>query len=122
MRSLARIVVGLGLLYYLGILVVVVGLSRDRPLTSELVFAGVAVVLLAVMSIGLRRAAGLGMRRLALVADALWLLFGSVTLLGGWPPTDVLPFLVLSVLPTALVVYVLRGAMVRGSLEPSDPT
>ena len=42
MRILARVVVGLALLYHLGILVVVVGLSRDRPSTREFVFPGVA--------------------------------------------------------------------------------
>ena len=104
-------VIGLELLYYLAMLVVVVGLSRDRPLTGEFVFAGVAVVLLAVMSVGLRRAAALRTQRIALVAGALWFLHRVVTLLGTWPPTDVLPFLVLFVLPTALVGFVLRGSM-----------
>lgn len=111
MRMLARVVVGLGLLYYLGILVVVVGLSRDRPLTRELAFAGVAVVLLTVMSVGLRRAAALRTQRIALGAGALWFLYGGVTLFGTWPPTEVLPFLVLFALPTTLVVLALRGAM-----------
>ena len=115
MRIVARLVVGLGLLYYLGIFVVVVGLSRDHVLTREFVFSGMAIVLLGVMSVGLRRAASLRMQRIALVASALWLLYGSVTLLGTWPPEDVLPFVVLFVLPTALVGYVLRGGIGKAS-------
>jgi hypothetical protein len=114
MRIVARIVVGLGLLYYLGIFFVVVGLSRELPLTREFVFAGVAIVLLGVMSVGLRRAASQRTQRIALVASALWFLYGSVTLLGTWPPEDVLPFVVLFVLPTALVGYVLLGGIGRG--------
>ena len=114
MRIVARLVVGLGLLYYLGIFVVVVGLSRDHMLTREFVFAGVAIVLLGVMSVGLRRAASLRMQRISLVASALWFLHGSVTLLGTWPPEDVLTFIVLFVLPAALAGYVLRGVIGRG--------
>ena len=121
-RILARVVVGLGLLYHLGVVVVVVGLSRDRTLTDEFTFASVAIVLFSLISIGLRRAAGLRMKRIAPIAAALWFLYGCATLLGTWPPEDVLPFLVLFVLPTALVVYVLRGAMARDSLKPSDAT
>ena len=82
MRIVARLVVGLGLLYYLGIFVVVVGLSRDHMLTREFVFSGMAIVLLGVMSVGLRRAASLRTQRFALVAGALWFLSGSVTLFG----------------------------------------
>ena len=117
MRIVARLVVGLGLLYYLGIFVVVVGLSRDHmlTLTREFVFAGVAIVLLGAMSVGLRRAASLRMQRIALVASALWFLHGSVTLLGAWPPEDVLTFIAVFVLPTSLVGYVLRGVIGRGS-------
>ena len=122
MRILARVVVGPGLLYYLGIFVVVVGLGRDHPLTDEFTFAAVAIVLFSLISIGLRRAAGLRMQRIALIAAALWFLYSCATLLSTWPPEDVLPFLVLFVLPTALVVYVLRGAMARDSLKPSDAT
>lgn len=122
LRLFARVVVGLGLLYYLVVFTVVVGLSRDSPLSREFTFAAVAVVLLSVMSVGLRRAAGLTMQRVALVAAALWFLYGGVTLLGSWPPEDVLPFLVLFVLPTALIGYVLRGAMTREAPKPSDAT
>ena len=114
MRILARVVVGLGLLYYLVIFVVIVGLSRDRTLTDEFTFAAVAIVLFSLMSIGLRRAAGLRMQQIAFVAAALWLLFGSVPLLGTWSPEDVLPFLVLFVLPAALAGYVLRGRLLWG--------
>ena len=112
-RLFARVVVGLGLLYYLVVFVVVVGLSRNHAVTREFAFASAACVLLAVMSVGLRRAASLRLQRIALGAAALWLLCGSVTLLGSWPPQDVLPFLVLFVLPTALVGYLLRGAVGR---------
>ena len=108
LRFLVRVVVGLGLLYYLVVFVVVVGLSADRLATREFVFAGVAVVLLSVMSVGLRRAAGLRTQRLALVAAALWVVLGSSALFGAWPPDDVMPFLVLFVLPALLVVLVLR--------------
>lgn len=111
LRLLARVLVGPGLLYYLVVFVVVVGLSADRLQTREFVFAGVAVVLLSVMSVGLRRAASLRMQRIALAASALWLLHGSWVLLGSWPPDDVLPFLVLFVLPTALVAFVLRKGL-----------
>lgn len=113
MRILTRVVVCLVLLYYLVVFVVVVGLSRDHTLTREFAFASAAVVLLVVMSAGLRRAARLRTQRLALAAAALWTLLGVVPLLGTWPPQDVLPFLVLFVLPTALVGVVLRGALVR---------
>lgn len=122
MRILARVVVGLGLLYYLGIFVVVVGLSRDRTLTDEFTFAAVAIVLFSLISIGLRRAAGLRMQRIALIAAALWFLYGCATLLSTWPPKDVLPFLVLFVLPTALVGYVLRGAIKLEAPKPTDAT
>ena len=71
MRIVARLVVSLGLLYYLGIFVVVVGLSRDHTLTREFVFSGMAIVLLGVMSVGLRRAASLRMQRIALVGYVL---------------------------------------------------
>jgi hypothetical protein len=114
MRIFARVVVGLGLLYYLGIFVVVVGLSRDRTLTDEFTFAAVAIVLFSLISIGLRRAAGLRMQRIALIAAALWFLYGCATLLSTWPPEDVLPFLVLFVLPTTLVSDVLWGCLPRG--------
>ena len=113
MRIFSRVVVGLVLLYYLIVFVVVVGMSRDQTLTREFAFASAAIVLLAVVSAGLRRAASVRTQRVAFVAAALWLLLGVVTLLGAWPPQDVLPFLVLFVLPTALVGVVLRGALVR---------
>lgn len=92
---------------------VVVGLSRDHALTGEFAFASAAIVLLVAMSAGLRRTARLRTQRLALAAAALWVLLGVVPLLGTWPPQDVLPILVLFVLPTALVCVVLRGALVR---------
>ena len=111
LRILARVVVGLGLLYYLVVFVVVVGLSADRLQTRELAFAGAAVVLLAVMSVGLRRAASLRTQRIGLAATALWFLQGGSALLGTWPPDDAMPFLALFVLPSALVVFVLRKAL-----------
>lgn len=73
-----------------------------------------AIERLSVMSVGLRRAASLRMQRIALAANALWLLHGSWVLLGAWPPDDAMPFLVLFVLPTALVVAVLRKALWPG--------
>lgn len=113
MRILSRVVVGLVLLYYLIVFVVVVGLSRNHTLTREFAFAAAAIVLLAIMSVGLRRAASLRTQRVALVAAALWLLLGAVPMLRTWPPQDVLPWLLLFVLPTALVGAVLRGALLR---------
>ena len=111
LRVLVRMGVGLVLLYYLAVFVVVVGLGADRPLTREFVFAGVAIVLLSVMSVGLRRAASLRLQRIALGASALWFLHGGSALLGTWPPEDMLPFLVLFVVPAALVVFVLRQGL-----------
>lgn len=51
------------------------------------------------------------MQRIMLATGALSFLHGAWTLLGSWPPDDVMPFLLLFVLPTALVAFVLRKGL-----------
>jgi len=105
-RILAQWVVGFGLLGFS--LVLSNHLLGVDARIWDFVFNGVAVTLFTMMLMGLRRKASQDAQRLAVLASALWFFYGIYTALRYWGPSGYIPFLILFVPPSSLVMVALR--------------